>query len=544
MKYKELEVLSKKPSNPTNLESLCMDKLDSIDIKNDPDVNSILDILEYCFSHQMYSHIITWYESQGLDNRPAYRNVHAYYVWSLLFNGEEPSRITSTLELYENKIGDIAALYPVKAFMYKNLGRIQEAIDLLKRALMLMPSSLEYFISTTHWILGSCYYMTGDIIESRHSYQSAKQHAVLYHYEAIALSSICCMAEMDIQNAHITSGEKLLKQAVTLSSNTDSTFAGAIYLGLCEIEYYQNNQHRAKEFAELAIKNSDNTFTGTKLMACVMQAKILSALGDKETANREMYKAAANLQYIPKHSLVTLYFEMEQAHLHLIHNNTQLAEAWIEKRGLSIQSALHDLNTNSRKVISRGINTYYVYARYLYQTDKVHEALELVTRMEHSLRDSNRQLLYIKVLALLALTKYKVANEISTDISYTVHKLLELCTTYKVPMAMFEYGADMQSLLRAYIKKNPTDSIASTILDKMSTLPIITQHTLLNHFGLSERELAILALLDSQLSVSDIAEHEFVTVNTIKTHIKNIYSKMDIHSRKNAVEIAKQNNLI
>jgi LuxR family maltose regulon positive regulatory protein len=164
--------------------------------------------------------------------------------------------------------------------------------------------------------------------------------------------------------------------------------------------------------------------------------------------------------------------------------------------------------------------------------------------MEHSLRDSDRQLLYIKALTLFALTKYKLANAITTDISSTIRKLIELCTTYKTTMVMFECGADMQSLLRAYIKKNPTDSTASTILDEMATLPIIAQHSLSNNFSLSERELAILALLDSQLSVSDIAEREFVTVNTVKTHIKNIYSKMDVHSRKHAVEIGKQNHLI
>lgn len=544
MKYKELEVLSKKPSESLHLESLCKEKLSGIDMKNSSDANSILDVLEYCFSHQMYSHIITWYELQGLDTRAAYRNVHAYYVWSLLFNGEEPSRITSALDLYENKIGDIAALYPVKAFMFKNLGRIQEAIDLLKRALMLMPSSLEYFMSTSHWILGSCYYMTGDMIESRHYYQSAKQHAVLYHHDTIALSSICCMAEMDIQNAHITSAEKLLKEAVTLSSNADSTFTGAIYLGLCEIEYYQNHQHHAKEFAGLAIKSSANTFTGTKLMAHVMLAKILSALGEKDTAISEMRKAASELQYIKKQSLVTLYFEMEQAHLHLIHNDTQLVDSWIEKRGLSLQSVLYDLKNSSRKVITRGINTYYVYARYLYQTDMVQDGLELATEMERSLRDSDRQLLYIKVLALFALTKYKAVGAISNDITATVCKLIELCTAYKTTMVMFEYGADMQSLLRAYIKKNLTDNTASTILDEMATLPIIAQHASSNNFSLSERELYILALLDSQLSVSDIAEREFITENTVKTHIKNIYSKMDVHSRKHAVEIGKQNHLI
>jgi LuxR family maltose regulon positive regulatory protein len=53
---------------------------------------------------------------------------------------------------------------------------------------------------------------------------------------------------------------------------------------------------------------------------------------------------------------------------------------------------------------------------------------------------------------------------------------------------------------------------------------------------LSERELQVLRLLQGTLSSSEIAEQLFLSPNTIRTHIKNIYRKLDVHERAEAVQ--------
>jgi len=53
----------------------------------------------------------------------------------------------------------------------------------------------------------------------------------------------------------------------------------------------------------------------------------------------------------------------------------------------------------------------------------------------------------------------------------------------------------------------------------------------LEEYGLSRREKEILQLLVEGLSYKQIALQCFVTVDTISTHIKKIYSKLNIHSR-------------
>jgi len=56
-------------------------------------------------------------------------------------------------------------------------------------------------------------------------------------------------------------------------------------------------------------------------------------------------------------------------------------------------------------------------------------------------------------------------------------------------------------------------------------------------FGLSRREIEMLCLLPHGRSAPYIAETEFISLNTVKTHIKRIYVKMDIHNREELLDI-------
>jgi LuxR family transcriptional regulator, maltose regulon positive regulatory protein len=55
---------------------------------------------------------------------------------------------------------------------------------------------------------------------------------------------------------------------------------------------------------------------------------------------------------------------------------------------------------------------------------------------------------------------------------------------------------------------------------------------------LSERELEVLQLLNTHLSSTEIAEQLCISANTVRFHIKNIYGKLSVHSRSDAVQRA------
>ncbi|MNL82222.1 HTH-type transcriptional regulator MalT [compost metagenome] len=60
---------------------------------------------------------------------------------------------------------------------------------------------------------------------------------------------------------------------------------------------------------------------------------------------------------------------------------------------------------------------------------------------------------------------------------------------------------------------------------------------------LSERELDVLRLLKSELSGPDIARELKVSLNTLRTHTKNIYDKLEVNNRRAAVRRAEELHL-
>ena len=61
---------------------------------------------------------------------------------------------------------------------------------------------------------------------------------------------------------------------------------------------------------------------------------------------------------------------------------------------------------------------------------------------------------------------------------------------------------------------------------------------------LSERELEVLALIAEGLSNREIAETLYLTVGTVKVHASNIYNKLDVGNRTEAVARARELGLL
>jgi LuxR family transcriptional regulator, maltose regulon positive regulatory protein len=61
---------------------------------------------------------------------------------------------------------------------------------------------------------------------------------------------------------------------------------------------------------------------------------------------------------------------------------------------------------------------------------------------------------------------------------------------------------------------------------------------------LSGRELAVLRLLPTRLSQREIGDELYVSLNTVKTHTRNVFRKLGVTSREDAVQRARAHGLI
>lgn len=68
--------------------------------------------------------------------------------------------------------------------------------------------------------------------------------------------------------------------------------------------------------------------------------------------------------------------------------------------------------------------------------------------------------------------------------------------------------------------------------------------SMISELELSKRELEVLDLLAQGYSNQEIAEALFVSLSTVKTHNQNLFEKLDVKRRTQAVEKAKRLNLI
>lgn len=114
--------------------------------------------------------------------------------------------------------------------------------------------------------------------------------------------------------------------------------------------------------------------------------------------------------------------------------------------------------------------------------------------------------------------------------------------------AFIEKGSAMISLLRSLLHLKPLANysqgyIRRILLAAGEQLPKQMQTENANDL-LSTRELAVLRYLAEGYSNREIARQLILTENTVRTHTKRLYSKLDVHSRTQAVALARTLGLL
>lgn len=66
----------------------------------------------------------------------------------------------------------------------------------------------------------------------------------------------------------------------------------------------------------------------------------------------------------------------------------------------------------------------------------------------------------------------------------------------------------------------------------------------IDYLGISERELEVLKLIAEGLSNDEIAGKLFISINTVKTHVSNIFTKLKADRRTQAIQKARSLKII
>ncbi|MCB0197653.1 MAG: hypothetical protein KDJ65_37255, partial [Anaerolineae bacterium] len=189
---------------------------------------------------------------------------------------------------------------------------------------------------------------------------------------------------------------------------------------------------------------------------------------------------------------------------------------------------------------------------WLAEGQELEQALTLLEEIDGHLCKMNRKVHRIDVLALQAL-----AYQALDDVPMAMEKLgqsVALAAPGKFIRNYLDLGPKMRMLLeQLYNRTKKVDGTKylpylSQLVDAFPPVKAEEQKSvsppsiLIDH--LTERELQTLGLLATDLSTKEIAAEMNVTWATTRTHIKNIYGKLGVHGRYEAVQHAQKMGLL
>jgi LuxR family maltose regulon positive regulatory protein len=174
--------------------------------------------------------------------------------------------------------------------------------------------------------------------------------------------------------------------------------------------------------------------------------------------------------------------------------------------------------------------------------DSLDQAAALLARLLAAAENGVRTGSVIEILVLQALTQ-AARGDLPAALA-PVQRALTLAEPEGYVRIFADEGRPMASLLRAVAKTG----IAPGYIRRLLTVTSPTEDERPAAQGLIEplsaREIDVLRLLGTDLDGPDIARQLVVSLNTVRTHTKNIYAKLGVNNRRAAVRRAKELDLM
>jgi LuxR family maltose regulon positive regulatory protein len=224
----------------------------------------------------------------------------------------------------------------------------------------------------------------------------------------------------------------------------------------------------------------------------------------------------------------------------------ELGEAlgWARERGLSVDDDLSYLRECEHITLARVL-----LARYVAEQPErsIQEATRLLERLLRAAEEGARAGSVIEILVLQALA-HQARDDIPAALA-SLQRAVTLAEPEGYVRIFVDEGPPMTSLLRAFAKRGAaakqgiTPSYVRRLLAAVNKIEDSTPASQGLIEPLSERELDVLRLLGTDLGGPDIARELVVSLNTVRTHTKNIYAKLGVKNRRAAVRRAAELDL-
>jgi len=469
-------------------------------------------------------------------------------AWALALAGqldEADSSLSSVNVRYAP--GDVAA---IRGYVAHHRRDTVQAIERCQEALRLLPEEQWFPRGVAAVILGTTRLRSGDPVAASQVLAKAVelgQTASLTYLTMIAMTGLGEAQEMQglLRQAVQTFGEAL--QLASEHSTEPVPFAGMTYIGLAGLLYERNDLDEAMRCVTKGIELSE-------------QARSIDTLEDGYLNLALLHRALGN----PAAALEAIQ-EVESAAQRDGHSDWLAiacairSQWWLQEGNIAIasrraqESRLHARDGTDRVREFGAIAVARVLvARALSggaaRSDEAIQASRSLAGLLQTAEAAMRTGSMIKILALQALA-YQAQSDMDQAMS-TLERALSLAEPEGFVRTFVDEGAPMATLLQRAAARGIVPQYVSGLLATFgaegmeiatassppSTPPLVEP--------LTPRELEVLHLLGQGCSNREIAEALVITLNGVKKHTSNIYGKLGVHSRTQAVVRAQELGLL
>ncbi|XID91602.1 LuxR C-terminal-related transcriptional regulator [Paenibacillaceae bacterium WGS1546] len=421
------------------------------------------------------------------------------------------------------------------------LGDVPAVMTYARRALDLVPKDDHLPRGAATALLGLALWRNGDLEEARRTFADGIADVQLAGAISDAINGSIALAEIRIAQGRLREAMRIYERGLQLAADhgePDLRGTADIYVGMSELcrehddlEAATRNLLRGKEQGE------HTGFPQYRYRWRVAMARIREAEGDLNDAFDLLCEAES--LYADDFFLDVRPAEALKARVRAKQGRLGEALDWAREQGLSAMDNLCYQREFEHIVLARVILLQY-------KSDRAErtllEAIGLLERLLQAAEEGGRTGSAIEILVVQA-----IARQMQGDIPAAL-LLLKRALTLAQPEGYVRIFADegrpMELLLEAAAEEGIAPNYVRRLLTafgqeegKMLAKPVMRD-------PLSERERDVLRLLGTDLSGPDIARELTVSLNTLRTHTKNIYEKLEVNNRRAAVRRAKELDLL
>lgn len=472
--------------------------------------------------------VLNWLKSLPtavLDNRPS---LWVAYAMSSTMMGQPISSVEEKLASAEtvlhsmvpddktrDLIGQIAAIRAMLAIPH---GQAAPMIAQSGRALAyLHPRNLPVRTVAT-WTSGLAYHLLGDRAAASQAFGEAIAISLASGNTMSALAALTGLGQVQESQNQLHLAAESYRRVLQLAGEPPWPAACEAYLGLARICYQWNDLDVAQEWARGGLRLAQHLETiGTPATCQVLLAHVKLVQGDVPGAAVLLEQAA---QFVRLRHFAPLPEVVAAQVLVHLHQGNLTAAAYLAET--------HNLPLSQARV-------------YLAQ-DNPAAALTVLVSWQQQVTDKDWADEQLKVLVLQALAyQAQGGNRQAVQVLREALKLAEPAGFIRL---FVDEGPPLAALLKAVAKQGVAPAYVGQLqaaFGKVAGETVVEQSLI---EPLTERELDVLRLLGTELSGPDIARELTISLNTMRTHTKNIYSKLGVNSRRTAVRQAEELKLL